>query len=509
MAADHLTDADREQLRARGIALEEARRQLDLLASPPVHARLVRPATVGDGIESVPDAEVPELLGRHVRAAAAGRLLWFVPASGAATRMFRDLAPFVRGGSATRSVGQAEAARQLLEGLPRLPFFDELRAELARRGLELDRLVDEKRVGEILAALLDRDGLGLADLPKGLVPFHRYADAARTAFEEHLVEAASVVRNTSGRCRLHFTVSPEHLSRFQALLVGVRGEYERRLGVRLEVGFSEQSPTTDTLAVELDGRPLRDGSGRLVFRPAGHGALLENLSAVGGDLVLIKNVDNVARDRFKEIADRWKALLVGRLLGLEKQVREHLAAMDRSSPDPERLAGALEFLHLEIPSEIESAGAEARRAFLIETLDRPLRVCGVVRNTGEPGGGPFWVRGRDGRVSLQIVEGAQVDPGSPEQQEILRRSTHFNPVDMVCALRDRAGRPHDLRRFADPEAVIVAKKSWEGRPIVALERPGLWNGGMAGWVTVFVEVPLETFNPVKTVLDLLRPEHQV
>jgi len=300
----------------------------------------------------------------------------------------------------------------------------------------------------------------LAALPKGLLPFHRYAGTSRTPFEEHLVEAAATVRDANGNCRLHVTVSPEHRAAFARVLESARPRLERETEARFVVEFSEQSPSTDTVALDESGHLLRDAEGRILFRPGGHGALLKNLEESGGDVVLVKNIDNVVPDARRAPTILWKRLLAGFLVRRER-------ASDRQ---------------------------------------RPIRICGVVRNEGEPGGGPFWVAGPEGE-SRQIVESAQVDLLERGQAAIWGKATHFNPVDLVCSLRDAAGRPFDLSRFVDERAVFVAKKTHEGRALLALERPGLWNGAMAHWETVFVEVPKETFAPVKTILDLLRPEH--
>jgi hypothetical protein len=305
----------------------------------------------------------------------------------------------------------------------------------------------------------------LARTPKGLLPFHAYPGAPRTPFEEHLHEAAGTVRDAAGLCRVHFTVSPEHRKAFEDKLAEIRPGVESATGARFSVSFSEQSPATDTIAGGADGGPFRTAAGGLLFRPGGHGALLKNLEDVaraGGDVVLVKNVDNVVPDARRGPTLLWKRLLTGLLVRLER---------------------------------------ESRR-------DRPIRVCGVVRNEGEPGGGPFWVAGPRGET-LQIVESAQVDLADPAQEAIWKTATHFNPVDLACSLRDAVGQPFDLARFVDENAVFIAEKTHEGRPLKALERPGLWNGAMALWETVFVEVPKETFAPVKTVLDLLRPEHRV
>jgi hypothetical protein len=328
----------------------------------------------------------------------------------------------------------------------------------------------------------------------------------RTAFEEHLAEEVP---------RLHFTVSPQHEGRFVRLLEEVRPRLEPRCGHRFDVTFSHQSPATDTLAVDLENRPFRQNDGTLLFRPGGHGSLIANLQALadqGWDVVLLKNIDNVVPDSRKTVGLLWKKLLAGALVHLQQRIFRCLERLE-AGPAPLDLLDEIDKLLADdllrqVPLEDALAGSEARRKMLIHLLDRPLRVCGVVRNHGEPGGGPFWVELPTGEITLQIVETSQIDPQSPEQQQALRDSSHFNPVDLACALRDRHGRPYDLARFIDPAAVFIATKSHEGRPLKALERPGLWNGAMAGWNTVFIEVPDETFAPVKTVLDLLRPEHQ-
>ncbi len=504
MAAQQFSEIDLTVLRERGVSAEEAERQLGLLRRPPAHVRLDRPCTLGDGIEAIAPREVPDLLARHEAAARAGRLTKFVPASGAATRMFQDLLELL---DAERG-GDPALALELLSEIPRLPFREHLRDALARSGQDLDELAAGGAFLEILGALLGPGGLDFAALPKGLLPFHSYREGSRTAFEEHLVEAAGTVRGADGTCRLHLTVSPEHLGRFRDLLREAGPRHERRLGARFDVSFSLQKPSTDTIAVEPDGKPLRDGRGRLLLRPSGHGALIENLNDLGGDVVLIKNIDNVQPDRLRDATLEWKRILVGRLVEIEALVRRYATALEPGA-GPALLREAEGFVRTRLRRE-SPAGAEdeARRRWLLDALSRPLRVCGGVRNTGEPGGCPFWVREEGGGTSLQIVDSAEVDRSSAAQRAILATSTHFNPVDLICGVRDAFGRPFDLRAFVNPDAVIVARKFQAGRELLALERPGLWNGAMARWNTVFVEVPPATFTPVKTVFDLLRPEHQ-
>jgi hypothetical protein len=515
LAPSALLPDDLKRLASRGISGEEAARQLALFVAPPAPVRLLRPCTPGDGILRLEPGRAGGLLALFEEARRAGRGLSFVPASGAATRMFGSLLALLDSGAPGSREDLAAAAREgdrpardllaFLEGLPDLALAEALEAELARRGLELDSLLASDEHAPLLRALLEEEGLGYAALPKGLIPFHRAPEGPRTALAEQLAEAAAYLSDGEGRCRLHLTVSAAHRGAFEGALEALRPGLEGRLRVRFEVALSEQSPATDTLAVEADGRPLRDEEGRLVLRPGGHGALLENLAACGGDLVFLKNIDNVVPDGRREEPLRWKRLLGGLLLEIQERCFAYLERLEAGELSGEELEEALawaasRFGPLEGPGEAP--------ALLRRRLERPLRVCGMVPNEGEPGGGPFWVAGPEGGESPQIVEGSQVDPADAAQREILASATHFNPVDLVCGLRDRKGRLFDLRRFVDPAAVFLSEKTWRGRSIRALERPGLWNGAMAGWNTVFVEVPAATFHPVKTVLDLLRPAHR-
>ena len=481
---------DLEQLRRHGVSVEDAAAQIALLRRGPAAIVLDRPATVGDGIERLGERG-PALEQGGREAARAGRASYFVPASGAATRMFAEL-----------TAGPPEAARRFLEALPRLALREPLAAELMRRGHSLERLATAGQVAPILEALLAADGLGLANLPKALVPFHRGPNGVRTALDEHLEDATALITDDQGACRLHFTVSHEHEHRFADAARASAAGIEARVGVHFELTFSTQSPATDCLAATPEGEPFRGRDGALLFRPGGHGALLSNLGGAGGDLVLCKTVDNVQAASGKFAAHQWAPRVIGRLAELARATASLLGRLDdpadtRATDDALRFAADTFGRTRTAPSS--DPWVRARFA-----LDRPIRVCGMVPNVGEPGGAPFWVRGADDSVSLQIVEGAQV---APDQREIFRRATHFNPVFMACALRGRRGRPFELERFVDREAVIVTRRTWDDRELVALERPGLWNGGMAEWNTVFVEVPLETFTPVKTVFDLLRPEH--
>ncbi len=508
---DLFTAADLAQLARVGIPAAEAARQIALLRDPPPPTRVLRPCRPGDGVRRLAEGEQPRLLTAAAKAVEAGRAAKLVPASGAASRMFKAL----RADLDHPTEPPPRAVADFLAGLPRLAFYEDLAAALARQGRDLEALRAAGDRAPILAALLEPSGLGYDDRPKGLIPFHRYPDGPRTAFEEHLVEAAGQVADAAGIARLHFTVAPAFEGDFRALLERARGRFEGRLGVHFAVDFSSQRPSTDTLAVDRAGNPFRQDDGTLLLRPGGHGALIENLAelaAAGGDLVLLKNIDNVLPDAGKPLVDLWRRLLLGCLVETEGRIARLVARLAEDEGDAAALAEAAALVGGELgralPAGWDAMAPEARREHLVERLLRPLRVCGVVENTGEPGGGPFWVRGEDGEVSAQIVEASQIDLGDPEQREQLASSTHFNPVDIACALRDPRGRPHDLARHVDPATVFLADKSHAGRPLRALERPGLWNGAMAGWSTLFVEVPTATFAPVKTVLDLLRPEHQ-
>lgn len=501
-----LSAADLAELAAVGIDGAEAERQLALLASPPPPVRLLRPCRPEDGIVRLAADEEPELAARAAAAAAAGRLAKFVPASGAASRMFAELLAFL---DAPGEDGPRAAAREVADRLGELALAPALAATLAADGRRLADLLAAGDLAALVRALVARPGLELAALPKGLLPFHLYPDGARTAFAEHLVEGAAYLADRSGVCRLHFTVAPGTEAVFRTELAGAGGALARRLGVTFEVEFSHQRPETDTLALDAEGRPFRDAAGALLRRPGGHGALLGNLERTRGALVFVKNIDNVLPERAQAEVVRWQRLLAGLAAGLvarrDELHRRLAAARGEAAAEARREAVAL-LAELGHP---DGGSLPPDAPGLRALLDRPLRVCGVVANTGEPGGGPFWVAGRDGTASRQLVESAQIDRHDPDQQAVWRSATHFNPVQLVCALDDPTGSRYDLARFVDPAAVFLARKSEGGRELLALERPGLWNGAMAGWHTVFVEVPVATFAPVKTLLDLARPEHRV
>lgn len=516
MPASHpFSETDLKQLRDRGISAERAAGYLATLAEGLPHAVLDRPCTRGDGITVIDDGELARLCGHGDEAARSGRLTKFVPASGAASRMFQAL--LAARSAATDAAATVEdlrgrpeypALREFMARLERFAFYPDLEATLERNGTHLQPLRDAGRIREVLDCLLDAEGLGYAGLPKALIPFHRCPDDCRTPVAEHLVMARAYVRDRGGTARVHFTVSPEHREAMERHVASVCRRYQDR-DTRFNVTLSEQRPDTDTLAATLDNQPFREPDGGLSFRPGGHGALLANLNDLGADIVFIQNIDNVAVDSGAAIGCR-KAL-AGLLAELQTRAFDYLHRL-RPEAGPSLLDEAFHFVRATLsvspPATVTRAPAAERVRFLRETLDRPFRVCGMVPSAGEPGGGPFWVRGSDGTCSLQIVESSQVDMATPSQWKVFAASTHFNPVDLVCGVRSHSGASFDLMRFSDPRSAFVSIKSSEGRQLKALEHPGLWNGGMARWNTVFVELPPETFAPVKTVLDLLRPEHQ-
>ena len=441
---------------------------------------VTRAASCGDGIRVLDAAGIEQAAARYDRAKESLRVVKFVPASGAATRMFKDLFEFVREGRRTAVVGELLANRR------RFAFWPELRTIVGDDA-------DELRTVENIVA----EGLRYGETPKGLVSFHRYGDEVRKAVEEHLVEGAQYAA-AGGEVKIHFTVSPEHLTRFEALLAEKIPGYESRFGVKYRISFSVQDPSTDTLAVNPDCTPFRRADGRLLFRPAGHGALIGNLGKIDADIVFVKNIDNVTTDARRGDTVLYKKALAGVLLALQERIFEYLMALEVPGAELEPIAAFIENeLCVKLPKDYGTA-------LLRQVLDRPIRVCGMVRNEGEPGGGPFWVTGADGLETLQIAESNQI---APEKRELMRLATHFNPVDLVCSFRTSKGGRFDLQEFVDPATGFISRKSDGGRELLAQELPGLWNGAMARWNTVFVEVPITTFSPVKVVTDLLRPEH--
>ena len=474
-------EKDLQQIREHGLTPEQAETQLENFRRGFPFLNVVRAASPGDGVLVVGAAEADAAVERYEKESAGLGVVKFVPASGAATRMFKELFEFVNDGKRGKGIDT------LLENIGKFAFWPELRAVLPA-GAD-DRAIVNAIVG---------DGLNYGRKPKGLVTFHAYPEGARKAVEEHLVEGAAYAAS-NGVVRLHFTVSPEHMEAFRTLLAEKVPQYEARYGVRYDISFSVQKPATDTVAVNPDNTLFRQEDGSLLFRPAGHGALIENLNEIDADLIFIKNIDNVTTDARRGDTVRYKKALAGVLIDLQREAFDRLRAIDAGTADLDAVARFVETrLCVMLPESYDAA-------LLRAVLDRPIRVCGMVRNEGEPGGGPFWVANPDGTESLQIAESSQI---APADLPLMKSATHFNPVDLVCGVRDAQGGHFDLRRYVDPATGFISSKSSGGRELRAQELPGLWNGSMARWNTVFVDVPVSTFSPVKVVQDLLRPQHQ-
>ncbi|GGH53049.1 DUF4301 family protein [Dyadobacter endophyticus] len=493
---------DIQQIKERGSDLSVVEEQVRYFEKGFPFLQLSKAATVGDGIIRLTDEEIAQVVSEFDKSAADGEiaLLKFVPASGAATRMFKSLFSYLQEDKKDKSVDEFFAK------LKDFAFYEDLNTSLAADGHEIES-ADEKTIASYF---LTAKGLGYGELPKGLLKFHNYAERSRTPLEEHLVEGAKYA-NAGSNVQIHFTVSPEHRDKFEKLVVEVVPSYQTQYGVRYIVSFSEQKSSTDTIAVNLDNTPFREKDDSLLFRPAGHGALLENLGQLDADIIFIKNIDNVVPDRIKGDTITYKKALAGIVLRYQKRVFAYLDKL-ASNSDAALLEELDGFFRNELcvipPAGFESWSDEKKKEYFVGKLDRPLRACGMVKNQGEPGGGPFWAENADGSSSLQIVESAQVDVDNADQNSIFKNSTHFNPVDLVCAVKNKKGELYDLKRFRDPLTGFITGKSKDGKELKAQELPGLWNGSMADWNTLFVEVPLITFNPVKTVNDLLREQHQ-
>lgn len=504
-----ITSADKAQLEAKGISEAQIEQQLRQFQTGFPFLRLDGAASVPNGIMSIDDEGQKTLIEAWETYKAEGhRITKFVPASGAASRMFKDMFEFL---DADYDVPTKDAEKKFFEGLRRFAFCQALDDSCqVNEGKGIDSLLDEGKYKAIVANMLDADGLNYGQLPKGLLQFHAYDDETRTPLEEHLVEAA-LYAQSCGQADVHFTVSTEHRELFEELVRRVLPEYEKRFGIKYHVSFSEQKPSTDTVAANMDNTPFRQADGTLLFRPGGHGALIQNLGDLRSDVVFIKNIDNVVPDSLKPTTTQWKQILAGVLVSLQAKAFGYLRKLEKGQPSREELDEILHFLSDELFVQVLGASGlndKDLSELLCRKLNRPFRVCGMVKNVGEPGGGPFRAYNPDGSVSLQILESSQIDKKNPEYVEMFNNGTHFNPVDLVCGIRDFRGERFDLPRYVDLQTGFISQKSKNGRELKALELPGLWNGAMSDWNTIFVEVPLATFNPVKIVNDLLRPEHQ-
>ena len=472
---------DLQQIESHGLTLSQVEQQIENFRQGFPYLKIVRAASAGDGVQVLSEEEVASAVERYEKLSEELRVVKFVPASGAATRMFKELFEYINEDKRTAGIDK------LLDNIEKFAFWPEL-SEYVMPDSPDEEIVEEIVVG----------GLGYGSKPKGLVTFHAYEDGARKAVEEHLVEGAMYAR-CGDEVYIHFTVSEEHKSGFWDVLAHTQPIYEERYGVKYNISFSVQKPSTDTIAVNPDNTPFRTDDGKLLFRPAGHGALIENLNDIEADIIFVKNIDNVTTDARRGDTIKYKKALAGVLLELQDQAFEYLKVLEVGGGEIETIAEFVEKkLCVKLPENYNSQ-------ILKQVLDRPIRVCGVVRNQGEPGGGPFWVDQGGGIESLLIAESSQI---APEDMHLMKSATHFNPVDLVCGVMDSRERKFDLTKYTDPATGFISSKSSGGRELRAQELPGLWNGAMANWNTVLVEVPITTFSPVKVVQDLLRPEHQ-
>lgn len=493
----------------RGLVLEELKAQLQRFEKGFPYLKLLRAATIDDGIIKLSQTQINKLVEQYDELTADSKILKFIPASGAATRMFKDLFYFRDNYKNNSNDPQLEFGYYFVKNIRKFAFFDELEKLIQEHtNRKIETLLLEKEYDTILDYILGEEGLNYANLPKALIHFHKYDNENRLALHEHFVEGAKYAQMQDGVVHLHFTVSPEHHDDFLFEIEEIQEEYESKYDVMYVVDFSFQKPETDTIAVNLDNTPFLD-SENLLFRPAGHGALLSNLNDLDSDLIYVKNIDNITTDRLKSDTILYKKALASFLINTQNRIFEYLKQLDNEGISDADVKEIEFYLSENLKIVSVKADKNQKIDFLRSVLNRPIRVCGMVKNEGEPGGGPFWVFDEDLKIeSLQIVESSQIDLENIEQKQIVHSATHFNPVDLVCATKNYKGEKFDLTQFVNAETGFISIKSKDGKELKAMELPGLWNGAMDKWITFFVEVPLSTFSPVKTINDLLREEHR-
>ena len=503
------TSSDKDLLKSKGISELQVEEQLNRFKTGFPFLRISAPATKERGVLCLTESEADRYL--HVwdnYLQQDRKIVKFVPASGAASRMFKNLFEFL---DAPYAVPTTDFEKKFFDSISRFAFYNDLNQVcLNKQGKDIPALIAEGAYKTIVSNLLQKEGLNYGSLPKGLLKFHSYPSGARTAMEEHLVEGALYAANRSGYVNIHFTVSEEHKELFRQLVAEKQSVYAKLQGVTFNVGFSEQKSSTDTIAADMNNEPFRD-NGKLLFRPGGHGALIENLNDRGADIIFVKNIDNVVPDHFKDETIRYKKVLGGVLVTLQQQISAYINRLETGDYTMDYLREVISFLQQRLfiknpdTKHLEDSDLVL---YLLKKLRRPIRVCGMVRNEGEPGGGPFLAYNPDGTISLQILESSQINMNDPEAKAAFDSSAFFNPVDLVCGVKNHKREKFDLTKFVDPNTGFISFKSKNGKELKALELPGLWNGAMSDWNTVFVEVPAATFNPVKTVNDLLREQHQ-
>ncbi|PKP17462.1 MAG: DUF4301 domain-containing protein [Bacteroidetes bacterium HGW-Bacteroidetes-21] len=501
-------EEDIQQMEKKGISLKEVEKQLSYFRQGFPFLQLDKPAIINDGVVKPDENAIQEAITLYEKSMSQFHVCKFVPASGAASRMFKDLYAFAEEdpglGSATL-FKQYPSVQDFADRIKDFAFYNDLKSACQKKQTNIDNVKDVKYLQQIIQLLLGKDGLDYGFLPKGLLAFHRYTEEVRTSFEEHLAEGALYAKNQDGTVYIHFTVTPDHLPLFQALFEKVGANYEKKYNVTYKIEYSIQAPSTDTIAVDEQNEPFREKDGRLVFRPAGHGALLHNLDRINSPLIFIKNIDNIVPDSLKTETVKYKKLIAGILLQKVSSIHAFLKRIELQENEAQLIDEITHFYKVEFHLDLKKE--QQNITHLRKLLNRPVRICGMVKNLGEPGGGPYWALNAKLNSLLQIVESSQVNLRDAGQKQIFNSSTHFNPVDLVCFVNNFKGEKFNLVDFSDPETGFISVKSKDGRPLKAMELPGLWNGAMSDWNTLFVEVPLITFNPVKSVNDLLRKEH--
>lgn len=504
-----LSQNDLKQISSKGISEEQVNNQLEEFKQGFPFLKIEAAAGIGRGIIAPDDKEREGYVSLWDEYKAEGKkIVKFVPASGAASRMFKDMFAFL---SADYDEPQTAFEKKFFDELDKFAFYDELDGACVKNeGKGIAELISAGNYKAVVANMLESKGLNYGQLPKGMLLFHKYEDGVRTPMEEHLVEGA-LYAASNGEANVHFTVSHEHKDFFEKKVADKRSIYEGKYGIKYNISFSEQKPSTDTIAANPDNTPFRNADGSLLFRPGGHGALIQNLNDIDADVIFVKNIDNVVPDRLKGDTVTYKQLIAGILVSLQSKIFDYLRLLDTGSYTHEQLEEIIRFVQRDLccrKADIKELEDAELVIYLRKKLNRPTRVCGVVKNVGEPGGGPFLTYNQDGTVSLQILESSQIDKSNTEYMKMFTEGTHFNPVDLVCAVKNYKGEHFNLPDYVDKTTGFISSKSKNGKELKALELPGLWNGAMSDWNTVFVEVSLSTFNPVKTVNDLLRNQHQ-
>ncbi|MFZ4400059.1 MAG: DUF4301 family protein [Bacteroidales bacterium] len=510
---------DIEEFQQLGIDVKVIERQIANFKNGFPFVNIIKPAFLRDGITIFEKDEIDYYSKIFDDTLTNRKILKFVPASGAASRMFQSLFLFrekFKGSEkdiiAFESDKSFNSVNRFFAEIKKFAFYSELKEKMAENKLNIDDCIKNREYILIINFLLDENGLSYGSLTKGLLKFHQYGEYSRTAIEEHLVEAAVYAKDSDNNASIHFTLSPEHINRFNKHINSTKAIYEKQFNVRFDISYSLQKANTDTIAVDMNNEFFRTEEGKLFFRPGGHGALIENLNDLKGDIIFIKNIDNIVPDKLKDNTCLYKKVIGGYLINLQQKTNDYLNMLANGLPDDLKIKEIVDFsaafLMIRFSDSFDKLSLKEKISYLISKLNRPMRVCGMVKNEGEPGGGPFWVQNSRDEISLQIVESSQINLNDIKQNQIFKNATYFNPVDLVCGVKNYLGENFNLKDFVDESTGFISIKSKDGKSLKAQELPGLWNGAMADWITVFVEVPIITFNPVKTINDLLRIEHQ-